>query len=168
MSVEAIKKKRIGILPDSEPGKRYGHEIDMPSAMPKPTSPFRAIRARCYYCAETSKAIRECDAKDCSLWHFRPGMRRKKAGPLSCFGKPTRRAILEPECTSQRTDDETVGPVNAGSFLRAIRKACLQCCVGSSHEVELCIEPTCPLFAYRFGKRPSTVARRKAQKVEAA
>ena len=38
--------------------------------------------------------------------------------------------------------------------LRAIRKKCLGCCLGSSHEVRLCAVTECTLHPYRFGKRP--------------
>lgn len=36
--------------------------------------------------------------------------------------------------------------------IRSIRKYCLDCCVGSSKEVKLCVIPACPLFPLRFGK----------------
>lgn len=36
---------------------------------------------------------------------------------------------------------------------KAIRAKCLDCC-GSSHEVRLCTVEKCPLYPYRFGKRP--------------
>lgn len=39
--------------------------------------------------------------------------------------------------------------------LRAIRYKCLDCMVGSAHEVELCVCPDCSLFEYRFGRRPT-------------
>jgi len=39
--------------------------------------------------------------------------------------------------------------------LAAIRAKCLDCMVGSSHEVELCVCPDCSLFEYRFGHRPT-------------
>jgi hypothetical protein len=38
--------------------------------------------------------------------------------------------------------------------LRAIRKKCLWCCLGSAHEVRLCSITECTLHPYRFGKRP--------------
>lgn len=37
--------------------------------------------------------------------------------------------------------------------MKAIRAKCLDCCV-SSHEVRLCTVEKCPLYPYRFGKRP--------------
>ena len=37
--------------------------------------------------------------------------------------------------------------------MKAIRAKCLDCC-GSSHEVRLCTVEKCPLYPYRFGKRP--------------
>lgn len=38
--------------------------------------------------------------------------------------------------------------------LKAIRAKCLECCGNSSNEVKLCTAPECPLWPYRFGKRP--------------
>jgi len=43
--------------------------------------------------------------------------------------------------------------------LRAIRAKCLDCCGGSAREVALCEIENCPLFPYRFGKRPQTARR---------
>ena len=38
--------------------------------------------------------------------------------------------------------------------MKAIRAKCLDCCYGSSHEVRLCTAEKCPLYPYRFCKRP--------------
>lgn len=43
--------------------------------------------------------------------------------------------------------------------MKAMRRKCLDCCCGSPKEVELCPVTACPLYAYRFGKRPGTVKR---------
>jgi len=43
--------------------------------------------------------------------------------------------------------------------LKAIRAKCLDCCGGSAREVALCEIEDCPLFPYRFGKRPQTIAK---------
>jgi hypothetical protein len=43
--------------------------------------------------------------------------------------------------------------------LKAIRAKCLDCCGGSANEVKLCEIEDCPLFPYRFGKRPVRVRR---------
>lgn len=40
--------------------------------------------------------------------------------------------------------------------LQAIRKNCLICGGGSSEEVRLCPITDCPVYPYRFGKRPAT------------
>lgn len=37
---------------------------------------------------------------------------------------------------------------------KAIRAKCLDCCCGSAKEVRLCPIKKCPLYPYRFGKRP--------------
>jgi hypothetical protein len=39
--------------------------------------------------------------------------------------------------------------------LRAVRLACLECCNGSAVEVRQCVSVNCPLWAFRFGRRPS-------------
>ena len=38
--------------------------------------------------------------------------------------------------------------------IKAIRLKCLDCCCGSANEVRLCNLKKCPLYPYRFGKRP--------------
>lgn len=43
--------------------------------------------------------------------------------------------------------------------LKAIRAKCLDCSAGSAKEVRLCPVKSCPLWEYRFGKRPQTVKR---------
>ena len=39
--------------------------------------------------------------------------------------------------------------------LRAVRLACLECCSGSALEVRECVATSCPLWTFRFGRRPS-------------
>ncbi|GAG61678.1 unnamed protein product [marine sediment metagenome] len=46
------------------------------------------------------------------------------------------------------------------SPLKAIRANCLDCSGGSQGEVDKCVIPDCPLFPYRFGKRPETAKKR--------
>lgn len=43
--------------------------------------------------------------------------------------------------------------------LKAIRAKCVECCGGSAVEVKFCEIEDCPLFPYRFGKRPARVRR---------
>ena len=38
--------------------------------------------------------------------------------------------------------------------MKAIRAKCLDCCAGQVAEVRRCELENCPLFRYRFGKRP--------------
>ena len=38
--------------------------------------------------------------------------------------------------------------------MKAIRAKCLDCCAGQVAEVRHCTVKNCPLFRYRFGKRP--------------
>jgi len=39
--------------------------------------------------------------------------------------------------------------------LRTIRKKCLDCCCGSYKEIRECPVVECPLYPYRFGRRPT-------------
>lgn len=43
--------------------------------------------------------------------------------------------------------------------MRAIRAKCLECSNNSANEVKICPIKNCPLFPYRFGKRPQTAQR---------
>ncbi len=40
--------------------------------------------------------------------------------------------------------------------LQSIRAKCLECSAGSAKEVRVCSITDCPLYPYRFGKRPET------------
>lgn len=42
--------------------------------------------------------------------------------------------------------------------LKAVRATCLDCSAGSALEAKLCVVTTCPLWVYRLGKRPASVA----------
>lgn len=43
--------------------------------------------------------------------------------------------------------------------MKAIRHKCLDCSAGSPREVRECSVMDCPLYPYRYGKRPETVER---------
>ncbi len=63
------------------------------------------------------------------------------------------------ECPFDGSQDELclLHPFRMGrgrARLRDIRAYCLWCCVGQSYEVKLCPATKCPLWIYRFGKRP--------------
>lgn len=47
-----------------------------------------------------------------------------------------------------------VRDVEAPSMAKAIRAKCLDCCGGERVEVRQCWALKCPLFPYRFGKKP--------------
>ncbi len=38
--------------------------------------------------------------------------------------------------------------------VKVIRDKCLDCCTGSSKEVEVCAVKKCPLWPFRFGRNP--------------
>jgi hypothetical protein len=46
------------------------------------------------------------------------------------------------------------GKLHIHTPLKAMRHKCLDCCCGSSKEVELCTVETCSLYPYRSGKSP--------------
>jgi len=46
---------------------------------------------------------------------------------------------------------------------KAIRAKCIDCCCGSRHEVKLCTAVKCPLWEYRFGRRPETARAKYAR-----
>ena len=45
---------------------------------------------------------------------------------------------------------------NPKTAVQSIRWKCLDCSCNSHKEVELCQVTSCPLYPYRFGKRPAT------------
>lgn len=51
----------------------------------------------------------------------------------------------------------------ANSVLKAVRRKCLDCSGGSTAEVRLCILVDCPLWPFRFGRRPNTVAAKRPE-----
>lgn len=107
----------------------------------KKLTPLAAIRQHCLYCMNSRRDfVRECNATDCPLWPYRLG----KLPPLGQERRP----------------------------LRAIRRFCLTC-VASPAEVRTCSacvpyggQPACPLFEYRFGVRPATIAQRDRKRVQ--
>ena len=52
--------------------------------------------------------------------------------------------------------------------LKAMRHKCLDCCAGSSKEVELCSVKDCALYPYRFGKHPTRKGRAMSEEQKAA
>lgn len=52
------------------------------------------------------------------------------------------------------------------SPMKAIRKHCIECSGGSSHEVKLCVIKTCPLYNFRFGKRKNAESTRAKMTAE--
>jgi hypothetical protein len=63
---------------------------------------------------------------------------------------------LEHDELAPNTDDgDNTEPVDIPRPLTAIRRHCLSCCGGSAHEVSLCPSTSCPLWTYRFGRKPT-------------
>jgi hypothetical protein len=130
------------------------------------TTPRRAIHARCLYCAGTHNAVAKCDCYDSSLMNYIPG--RVGKGHSRFFSRGQAADLSNPlagradACTTRKGQLRPIQSANGGrgaSACAAIRHHCLWCMNGSSHEVELCIEPSCPLFRWRFGERPATAAK---------
>jgi len=108
--------------------------------MPKTLTRHQAIRLRCLDCSSYSKAeVRRCAHHDCQLYPHRMGVRPKtmqKQGLLP-EGYDVTKALIAS---------------------KAIRAYCLWCCCGQSNEVRLCPSTSCPLWPFRFGKHPETIA----------
>ena len=45
--------------------------------------------------------------------------------------------------------------------IKSMRLKCLDCCAGSAPEVKKCKNIECPLWLYRFGRRPSKEDKQK-------
>lgn len=45
--------------------------------------------------------------------------------------------------------------------IKSIRAKCIECSAGSRYEVKMCPCKNCPLWLYRFGKRPTTQKKKK-------
>jgi hypothetical protein len=52
--------------------------------------------------------------------------------------------------------------------VKAIRHKCLDCCCGSSQEVQLCPVHDCSLYPYRLGKSPTRKGRQLSGEERAA
>ena len=52
--------------------------------------------------------------------------------------------------------------------LKVIRLKCLECSDGQPTEVRLCQVTNCPIWSWRFGKRPQTVAARRPDLLDPA
>jgi len=65
-----------------------------------------------------------------------------------------------------RQSGQLVAQAKVRSPMSAIRAKCVDCSGGSFGEVQFCTATGCPLYAYRFGKRPATVAKRAAAKAQ--
>lgn len=125
----------------------------------KATTPYRAVRARCLYCAGSWPGRTSPDTH-CELYPFArsAGLRksREKAANAQTLCLPSTPAILDANCPVHASGEDM--PRRVGACV-AIRKHCLDCCGGSQKEVELCVEPSCPAYRYRFGMGPATAAK---------
>lgn len=61
--------------------------------------------------------------------------------------------------TPQDTTTETITTPRTTTPIKAIRAKCFECSGESFQEIRLCPIPGCPLWPFRFGKRPKTAAR---------
>ena len=50
--------------------------------------------------------------------------------------------------------------------MKAIRAKCIDCSGGSYKEVTQCLVEACPLYPYRYGKRPTKEALQKQNKAK--
>lgn len=47
--------------------------------------------------------------------------------------------------------------------VKAIRLKCLDCCAGSSQEVDKCTAKKCPIYPFRYGKNPFRTKREMSE-----
>lgn len=99
--------------------------------MTKEITPLKAVRLNCLACCDNRNDVKYCAASKCPLHPLRMGKGSK--------GKKI-------------------------SVLKAIRKCCIECCDENRKAILWCpcdgIHATaCPLWPYRLGKRPATVAK---------
>lgn len=67
-------------------------------------------------------------------------------------------------------NDDTETAENGSERLTAgksIRRACIECAGGLMIEVKLCPVESCPLWQWRFGKRPETVEKKNPELLDA-
>ena len=77
---------------------------------------------------------------------------------MTAEGKP--RVVAEAaDCDLPGHCEAALAPGSAGATsrppLKAIRAECLECCNGKPSEVRLCVSKRCPVWLYRFGRRPT-------------
>ena len=69
--------------------------------------------------------------------------------------------------TTER-DQERTPTMKKDTPLKVIREKCLDCTVDNKAEVRLCQVTNCPIWSWRFGKRPETVAARRPELLDPA
>jgi hypothetical protein len=131
----------------------------------KATTPRRAVKYRCLYCAGTWSAVGACDCYDCDLYYQGVARRAEK---LRKSREDRQNASLPLETGAGavlvtkgqlRCREQAKAQDAKPTATLAIRRHCMWCMGGSRDMVELCVEPSCPLFAWRYGKRPATAAK---------
>jgi len=65
-----------------------------------------------------------------------------------------RKAQLTRKAGAEQRENLIASGIDLKTPIKAIRAKCLDCAGYQYSEVEKCTVPTCPLFPYRFGKRP--------------
>ena len=99
-------------------------------------TPKKTIRTYCKDCCVGQiREIRLCPIIKCEIYPYR-------------FGKMPKKEDLEMV--------ELHG-IPKYTPIRAMRKYCLECGGGSVKDVRFCDVKKCPLYVYRFGKRPLEV-----------
>jgi hypothetical protein len=143
----------------------------------KPTTPLKAIRARCLVCMETLPEIKLCpfDGEQkplCPLWAYRFGKNPKiqlyKLGTIPIWQKRKEQSTIDDKTNplNSKTPEDTAkaekralfiaklaAKANPRGYLPAIRAYCTWCCADQPYEVKLCPDVNCPLHQYRTGKK---------------
>ena len=90
------------------------------------------------------------------------------------FGTPNKAEAKKVQFSTNETSEKSQRRFrprnlkNPNSPLEAIRQKCLDCCCWQWVEVRECTSLDCSLHGFRFGKRPSTIAKRQAKQEASA
>jgi hypothetical protein len=123
--------------------------------------PGIATRKNCLECCHGSAAeVQHCSSKGCPTWANRLG--RKPTQEILAEGGDTKMYPLE--------DAMTVAEFfkRGGTFLKAIKRFCLDCSGGTKSAVRNCSHTDCRFHRFRFGKNPNRKMTTEQREIVAA
>lgn len=128
----------------------------------KKLTPGKAIKLNCFDChGYHKKETKKCSFTTCPLYPHRLGKNPNRTGyGNNAFQKMTddsKKDPVETDCpvlSAKISKDEALR-IRVANPLKAIRMNCLSCMVDSAHEINDCVSMACPLYLFRFGRRPT-------------